>query len=219
MMNASTLPGHDDVLQWTLLLNVLFGAIASRAFADFHTSLADEKARSVPGGSGPLHDALRYVVFAGAFSFYLYDWIVLQTLYVRFPYHTDSLVSFVRFGNDILMAFLLFGIVWSAASHRAISQPTGMLVRLTCWHVLAAVWHLLASLEYHRLPSVETLSWHLGIAPVSYWFVYAMLKAVYTARLPEGKHFNRWVMAAESAVLLTISLTRTYQVLSLPPQV
>jgi len=209
--------GHSTDLQWTLLLNVMFGAIASRAFAEFHQSLAAEAdSRSSASTEPRVSTMVRYAVFASVFAFYLYDWIVLQTLYARFPYNVHSFFSFPRFATDIVMAFLLFGIVWNAAGVRVFSRPTIILCRLTLWHVLAATWHLLASFEYHQPPSASTLAWHLVVAPGSYWFIFYGIRAIACPQPHDDqsvRRFNRWVLAAESAVVLTVSVTRTFFVL------
>src|SRR5205085_12616047 len=92
---------------------------------------------------GRLYYLTRHALFTSAFAFYVYDWIVLQILYARQPYSLHSFYSFARFACDLFMAFFLFGIVWYAAIPGTLENPALVVRRLSMWHVMAAVWHVL----------------------------------------------------------------------------
>ena len=143
----------DPHLQWTLLFNVFFGSIASRAFSEFYQSIFNDRDEDLDLASRlepkpqrpPRYFPLRILIFVSAFVFYIYDWIVLQILYTKFEYTVTSKLSFLRFGIDLLMAFCLFAIVSIPAHSRVLKRPLRLIAFVSVWHILAATWRILAS--------------------------------------------------------------------------
>ena len=203
-------------VQWSLLLNVLFGAIASRAFTEFYSTMdAEKKADSDGAGSGRprAYYPARYMVFAAAFAFYVYDWIVLQVLFSQLPYSLHSNFSFIRFANDIVMAFFLFGIVWYAAIPRTFERPVLILRRLCLWHVMAASWHVLAAYEYDKPLNWPVLTWHLVCVQSLYWCPYYLYRRLRGGSPDSTAATNINSLLILSVSLFLVSVIRTYLVL------
>jgi hypothetical protein len=227
-------------LEWTLLFNVLFGSIASRAFSEFHQSLTTDfdedidvaqkrltsedvtkAAADRPGQYGHRYYSLRILVFGAAFFFYVYDWIVVQLLFRRYPYSVTSMFSYFRFANDLLMSFCLFGIVANAARPRVLERPIRIIAFLSVWHLLAAIWHVLADLEYQtRIDFDFPLQWHLVYVQLLYWGTYHLYRRVLYPRQKQRYGVaaavlmnDLWLLGTESIIVLIISVVRTIIVL------
>ena len=168
----------QSVLESSLLLNVLFGTVASRAFSEFYSTVNQEHVEDETEGHEPRSQSYyvsRYFVFAAGFGFFVYDWLVLQMLYVQEPYSLHSTYSFFRFATDIIMAYFLFGVVWYASIPRTFDKPRLLIQRVSCWHLMAALWHFLASCEYHRALNMSTILWHTVYVQAMYWLPYIVL--------------------------------------------
>lgn len=220
-------------LEWTLLFNVLFGSIASRAFSEFYQSMITDWDDDLDRHEAA-HDAvdatrtavkryylLRILIFASAFSFYVYDWIVVQLLFAKYPYTVTSVCSYFRFANDLVMAFGLFGIVSNAAHRRVLQRPLRMVCFISVWHVLAATWHVLAELEYSTAIEFDfPLRWHLVYVQSLYWATYLTFRfivlpwrAASLGYAEAARRTSLWIIGTESVIVLGISFTRTFLVL------
>ncbi|HET6880111.1 MAG TPA: hypothetical protein VFI31_08145 [Pirellulales bacterium] len=219
-------------LEWTLLFNVLFGSIASRAFSEFYQSMIadwDEDLDLHETTHGAARQApavkryylLRILIFASAFSFYVYDWIVVQLLFAKYPYTVTSVCSYFRFANDLVMAFGLFGIVSNAAHRRVLQRPLRMVCFISVWHMLAASWHVLAELEYGAAIEFDfPLRWHLVYVQFLYWatyltfrFVILPWRATTLGYSEAARRTSLWIIGTESVIVLGISFARTFLVL------
>lgn len=223
-------------LEWSLLFNVLFGSIASRAFAEFYQSMTadwdhdlklrqgDRAADGTAFGANqqPRHYVLRIFAFVSAFAFYIYDWIVVQVLIGRYPYTVTSLVSYLRFANDVVMVFCLFTIVSNATRPRVLDHPFRMIVFVSVWHLLAALWHVLADIEYKATVDFDlSLRWHLVYVQALYWSTWIIFRyGIYRLRankLGEReaiRRINHWIIGCECSIIFVMSIVRTFVVLS-----
>lgn len=217
-------------LEWTLLFNVLFGSIASRAFSEFYQSIMadwDEDLDSREASNGRSQPApkryylLRLLIFASAFAFYVYDWIVVQLLFAKYPYTVTNVYSYFRFANDLVMAFGLYGIVSNAAHRRVLQRPMRMVSFVSGWHILAATWHVLAELEYGTAIEFDfPLRWHLVYVQSLYWgtfllfrFLIQPMRARKLGPVEAARRTNLWIIGSESVIILLIAFVRTFIVL------
>lgn len=184
---------------WSTLVNVIFGSIASMAFFQFHQTLITENGASRP------YLILRAGLFTSCFTFFVYDWAVLSSLMHSYPYQ-NSISSALRFGNDIIMSFMLFGVTWYAARPEVIDRPLPLIAFLSTWHVLAGVWHLLAGIQYGLTrETYSVLLWHWGIVQCCYWGAYALVQR-HTA---ESARQIR-LLAVEAVVIFGVSIARLF---------
>ena len=217
-------------LEWTLLFNVLFGSIASRAFSEFYQSMITdwdedldlrEAGHSATAAPAKRYYLLRILIFASAFAFYVYDWIVVQLLFAKYPYTVTSICSYFRFANDLVMAFGLFGIVSNAAHRKVLGRPLRMICFLSVWHLLAASWHVLAELEYGTAIEFDfPLRWHLVYVQALYWVTYLTFRfvilpwrATSLGYAEAARRTSLWIIGTESLIVLGISFARTFLVL------
>jgi len=221
-------------LEWTLLFNVVFGSIASRAFSEFYQSIfgdldADQDVVSTttpstaPAQTVARYYGLRILVFVSAFAFYIYDWIVLQVLFERYPYSISNGLSYFRFANDLVMVFLLFSIVSTAARPRVLDRPMRLIVFVSAWHILAGAWHILALCEFGKsIDFDQALRWHFLYVQCLYWVPYLVNLYIILPRqqmkstdvVATTRASQHWILVVECCTLFVVSTVRVFVVLS-----
>jgi hypothetical protein len=188
------------VNSWNTLISVIFGSVAGFAFLEFHTTLIKQRDRTLR------YLLFRSLVFFSSFTFFVYDWAVLNGLMQIYPYQGTAF-SALRFGDDVVMSFLLLGITWNAARPELEERPKLLLTFLTGWHILAAVWHLLAVSQYGwQKIEYRVLGWHLIVAPSVYWGSYLLTNRL-SAKAEQSTR-NRRILVVMSLEIFCLSVTR-----------
>jgi hypothetical protein len=209
-----TIDSSTPLTSWTVLVNVIFGSVASISFRQFHETLI------LKASATKFYMTFRIYVFFCFFAFFVYDWAVWTRLMGESPYRL-VISSVFRFVLDLMMGFLLLGLTWYAGRAEIEERPRVLIFYLVPWHVCAAGWHVLAAWQYgwnHILPQV--LAWHLVIAPLTYAVAWGIARlGAYMFVDQSAPQFlfsrNQWIVGTLATAVLGVSVVRTLIAFSL----
>ncbi len=191
--------------RWIWFIDVVFGAIVASSIEKYEPVVRDAWSQGI--GSF----LLSLFVAISACSFVVYDIAVYHALANKFPYRL-SMLGFVRFYLDLVMAFILYVLLVEALQ----THPdwVAILAALSFWHCAAAIWHLLARREHEVTGGMASaIHPHLYFILI-YWLVAFLAHAFATKVLGfDNIALSTFILIVTSATILAVSLFRWNQVL------
>jgi hypothetical protein len=198
MSNRDGIPEHAE--RWAWFVDVLFGAIAAIAIANFKEDI-------VTAWHPGYFETIKATIAAlAAWSFFVYDVAVYHVLIKKYPYLV-TFKGFARFYLDIVMVFLLYMMLSAALASDPEKHTWGILLSVSFWHLAAAGWHAMAqSEESPRSPNPIAIMPHIGFIAI-YWLIVLIVHCMVKRPINSTP-----VMFAVSGAIFVVSLWRWRQV-------
>lgn len=200
-MNAAS----EQSLRWVWFIDVVFGAIVALGIQRYEPIVLESWSQ------GFNEFILTIFVGVSIFSFVVYDIAVYHALVKKYPFNT-SLLSFLRFYLDLVMAFTLYLVLANAFQFRP--DWVSIIAAISFWHLSASAWHLLAKCECGVFDGMaRTVFPHIYFIAI-YWTV-----AFFTTQIGErllglkDVVLTNLLLTVVSATILSISLFRWNQVI------
>lgn len=151
--------------RWPWFIDILFGVVATKGIEKY----AEQFLALWPQGGLQVLQSL--IVAAGIALFVVYDIAIYHVLVRKFRF-TFSKKGFVRLYLDLGMVFLLYLLLVEGLKPKA--QWAEVLIIVSTWHFMAALWHILARWE-HNVKG----NWQYAILPhygfiLCYWTLPAL---------------------------------------------
>ncbi len=186
------------------VIDVLFGAIAAIALEKY------EPVVRAAWTSGLARFSVSVFVAICICSFFVYDVAVFHVLVKKYPYRM-TVLGFLRFYLDVVMAFVLFLLLSDALN--ASPNWFTIIVTVTFWHIAAVVWYLLACTDQGVFKGAQSALIPHPLFVAVYWLVMGTANAIGRyAGLAEAL-LSTVLLLAASATILCVSLFRWNQVI------
>lgn len=193
------------VQRWVWFIDVVFGAIVALGIAKYEPVVRSAWQAGLSQVSFSLFIAISIC------SFVVYDIAVYHALVKKFPYKL-SMLGFVRFYLDLVMAFILYVLLISAFAQSP--DWVAILTAVSCWHIAAVIWHIMARCEHP-----QTEGWAVAVLPhvafIALYWVLAGLFYLYAKNTLQHNdaQTSDMVLVLVSTMILFVSFYRWNQVL------
>jgi hypothetical protein len=161
--------GGTQSQRWRWFLDVVFGAIVALGIQEY--------SKVVPGAwqQGGAALAMSLFIAFSACSFVVYDIAIFHELTIKYPYRT-TLMGFIRFYLDLVMAFMLYLLLMSA--FKPVPDWAAIAGPVSFWHLGAFAWHVTAQFEHHVSDAKPGAAFQHIVFIGTYWTVTGIVGVV-----------------------------------------